>query len=247
VSLNLLASDKESYEQHAQTCVKEWMKIKNRAIQSLQRIFETENGDGLQKVILAMVLHHDVGKLSRRWQQQITLQKEKAGFISKKINHSILGGVYTYHLVAENLNENLQIGKVAFEAILIHHSGLSISTPMHEDPEGMLFRDGLVKGERILWNDGADTLLEQLNGKYGFEHYPLDMISFSSVKTASDISKAWLWCGGIREKQHKVRICTSTLYHILKLCDLRAAWISRKDERDLRLIERLTLGVALEE
>ena len=221
ITFDLYSAQNERYSEHVNALMEEWDKFKDKVIYSFKRIFKFEEKVSCERSIKAVLIHHDVGKLTEKWQEYIQQEQKK------EINHSILGAVYVYCLLKHNNLINQAFLASVYESILIHHTGRSISGFIsQEDPVLLLHRSKIVdKKGTIKWHKHADELVKNINDKYDFKHFSLSNITLDTVKKTRRESYGW-----IKLHEHKARICVCSIYHFLKVCDLRASSKRRNDD-----------------
>ncbi len=234
----MLSAPNEEYQAHIRNCLSQWDKLSNRFLPMLSRFFEA-NEDTVNQSIRRMIFSHDVGKLSKRWQEVIS-------FIAsgKRIHtppHASLGAAYLLEWSKELGIDNNLIKATVF-AVLIHHVDSGISGNNLESPDAQIILEGLVRGgEEIIWHEGGDSVLASLSFYDAIT--PLKTVTLKSLTGMSDLLRLWSKCPRLLD-QHKNRLLSSSLHHILKICDWRAATEREVGDKE-KEIHRSVLEVLL--
>ncbi len=234
----MLSAPNEEYQAHIGNCLSQWDKISNRFLPTLSRLFET-NGDTVNESIRRMIFSHDVGKLSKRWQEVISIIAS-----GKRIPtppHASLGAAYLLEW-SKKLGIDNNLNRAAVFAVLIHHVDSGISGNNLESPEAQIILEGLVKGgDEILWHKDGDKVLASLSCDNAI--IPLKTVTLRSLTDLSDVLRLWSKCPRLLE-QHKHRLLSSSLHHVLKICDWRAATEREVGDKE-REVHRSVLEVLL--
>lgn len=222
----MLSAPKEEYQKHIENSLSQWEKISNRFLPTLSRIFSA-NGDVVDTVIKRMIFSHDVGKLTERWQKAINIIAS-----GKKMHtppHASLGAAYllNWH---KNFDVDNSLNNASVFAVLIHHIDSGISGSNLESPDAQIILEGLVQGgNEIIWHKDGDKALTSLI--FSDSILPLKNITLSSLTDLSDVLHLWSKCPRLLD-QHKHRLLGSSLHHILKICDWRAATEREVDAKE---------------
>lgn len=234
----MLSAPREEYQVHIKNSLLQWERISNRFLPSLSRLFKTDE-DTLNQSIKRMIFSHDVGKLTEKWQEVI-------GIIAtgKKIHtppHASLGAAYLLEWNKNNGIDN-DLGSAAIFAILIHHIDSGVSGNNLESPDAQIILEGLVRGgDEILWHEDGDKVLASLTFEDSI--LPLNNITLKSLTDLSDALRLWSKCPSLLD-QHRHRLLCSSLHHILKICDWRAANERGVDDKE-KEVRRSVLEVLL--
>jgi hypothetical protein len=213
----MLSAPNEDYQVHIGNGLSQWDKVSNRILPTLSRLFET-NGDTVNQSIRRMIFSHDVGKLTKRWQEVISIIAT-----GKRIPtppHASLGGAYLLEW-SKQLGIDNNLSRAAVFAVLIHHVDSGVSGNNLESPDAQIILAGLVRGgEEILWHEDGDSVLASLS--FYDAIIPLKTVTLKSLTDMSDLLRLWSKCPRLLD-QHRNRLLSSSLHHILKICDWRAA------------------------
>jgi len=162
-----------------------------------------------------MLIFHDIGKLTAKW-QKIIHQEIKENKKIHKPAHAPIGAAYLYKKFSKgNAHEDLK-NAILF-AIAIHHTDSGLLGDNIERPDVQAILDGIIDSDgRIKWADETETLDEEFFPK------ELKELTIEDLKNMARGLRVWARSGGFLE-QHKKRIQASFIHHILKLCDISAA------------------------
>ncbi len=228
----MLSAPKEEYQIHIENSLSQWDKISSRFLPSLTRLFE-ENNNIMSEIdinqgIRRMIFSHDVGKLTKRW-QKIMSDIADGGKAIPRPPHSALGAAYLLEWnKAREQNNNL--GKASIFAVLIHHIDSSISNESLESPEAQTIQKLFIQGgDDIPWHTNGDSALRSI--KFNESIIELQSVTLNSLIELSDTLRGWAKCPRALD-QHKHRLLGSSLHHILKICDWRAATERPVDEKE---------------
>ncbi|MBW1716487.1 MAG: CRISPR-associated endonuclease Cas3'' [Deltaproteobacteria bacterium] len=196
---------------------------------SLSRLFEAKEGT-TNNVIETMILCHDVGKLSYRWQDYIHLPKEKRG---KGPPHATLGGPYLFNIDNGGKQDLCYASAIA---ILMHHTDSGLAQGNLEHPAEDAILRGLVEygTENIRWAEGAEEAFRR-SLEFGPELAkglePLVLVTLSSLEDLAKVLRLWARCPREIER-HRHRMQALAMHHVLKVCDWRAASHRPQQEPD---------------
>lgn len=226
----LLSAPNETLIQHLKLVLGKWQEVSSRFQASLPRLFGT-SWNGIEQAIKRMLLLHDLGKATGRWQNYISKIKpggEEQDERSGKIPHAQLGGAYLWW--AFEPRDDLVMAS-AF-AIAIHHTDQALAKPGVEDPATMLVTSGLINeaDDKIRWHEGLDGFVGWLRDEHGLDllKHPKDMDVYAVSEFALALRK---WARGASVLElHRRRLQVAALHSVIKVCDIRAA-IARSPEQ----------------
>lgn len=234
----MLSAPREEYQVHIKNSLLQWERISNRFLPALSRLFKRDDGT-LNQSIKRMIFSHDIGKLTKRWQEVISIIAT-----GKKMHtppHASLGAAYLLEWNKNNGIDNDIVNAAVF-AILIHHIDSGVSGSNLESPDAQIILEGLVRGgDEILWHEDGDKILASLT--FGDSILPLKSITLESLTDLSDALRLWSKCPRLLD-QHRHRLLSSSLHHILKICDWRAATEREADDKE-KEVRRSVLEVLL--
>jgi len=221
----MLSAPKEEYHVHITKSLSQWDKISNRFLSTLSRLFDADE-DTVNQSVKRMIFSHDIGKLTKRWQEVISIIVN-----GKKMHtppHASLGAAYLLEWNKKNGINNDLVNASVF-AILIHHIDSGVSGSNLESPDAQMILEGLVReGDEINWHEEGDKVLST----FMFDGIlPLNSITLKSLTNLSDALRSWSKCPRLLD-QHKHRLLSSSLHHILKICDWRAATEREVDDKE---------------
>lgn len=222
----MLSAPKEEYHVHIKSSLSQWEKISYRFLPTLSRLFET-NDSLVDQYVKRMIFSHDVGKLTEKWQYIMTLIAN-----GKKMHtppHSSLGGAYLLEW-NKQINVDSDFSNACIFAVLIHHVDSGISGSNLESPDAQIILEGLVQGgNEIKWHVDGDNVLSSM--LFSESIIPLKNVTLKSLTNLSDNLHSWSKCPRLLD-QHKHRLLGSSLHHILKICDWRAASEREVDDKE---------------
>jgi CRISPR-associated endonuclease Cas3-HD len=162
-----------------------------------------------------MIIFHDIGKLTAKWQEIIDRERKENKKIHKP-SHAPIGATYLYKkFTRENHPDDLK-NSIVF-AVAIHHTDSGLLGDNIERPHVQAIIEGIVDNDgKIKWSDETETLDEKFFPK------ELNELTIEDLKNMARGLRIWARSGGFLE-QHKKRIKASLIHHILKLCDISAA------------------------
>jgi CRISPR-associated endonuclease Cas3-HD len=204
MNVGLYSAPNELYKEHITKCRNKLEIIYPVFKFIIQRIFSLEDS---KKLLNDMIVFHDVGKLTEKWQKNLG---------EKLPSHAPIGAAYLYKkFTRENHPDDLK-NAIVF-AVAIHHTDSGLLGDNIERPDVQAIIEGIVDNDgKIKWADEAETLGEEL--------FPRELkeLTIEDLKNMARGLRIWARSGGILE-QHKKRIQASLIHHILKLCDISAA------------------------
>lgn len=224
----MLSAPNEKYEAHINNCLDEWNRLSSRFIPTFCRLFDQSVEEVYNRVSL-MIFVHDVGKLTRKWQEGIRLQATEPGRKVSKPSHAPLGGAYLFEL-AQRRQEVDDLTVAAVFSVVIHHIDTGLVGANLEYPDVQAIREGqTVRGaEQIDWQEGAQEYLESMivthQSALGASDLslPLKEVTLQSLRDLSEVLRNWSKCARFLD-QHKHRLLGSSLHHVLRTCDWRAS------------------------
>jgi len=208
----LYSAPEERYIDHINRCLEKLDIIFSIWHFTIKRVFSVGENDDIGHLLNKMIAFHDIGKLTKRWQENL----------GKKLpSHAPIGATYLYKkLTVENSYNDLK-NAIVF-AVAIHHTDSGLLGDNIERPDVQAIMDGIVRNDgKIEWAYGTEDLPEEFFPK------ELNELTVEDLKIMARGLRIWSRSGGILE-QHKKRIQASLVHHILKLCDISAA-IERKE------------------
>jgi CRISPR-associated endonuclease Cas3-HD len=207
--LILYSAPEETYIDHINRCLEKFKLVFPIWEHAVERIFSTTKDNNMNSILEKMVVFHDLGKLTKRWQENLGTNK-------KLPSHAPIGAAYLYKkFTTENHPDDLK-NSIVF-AVAIHHTDSGLLGDNIERPDVQAIIEGIVDNDgKIKWADKAETLGEEL--------FPRELkeLTIEDLKNMARGLRIWARSGGILE-QHKKRIQASLIHHILKLCDISAA------------------------
>lgn len=218
---DLLSAPSEKYEDHIDYCLQSWTPLTLRFLPSLSRLFR-EPHEEINRAVSWMLFSHDIGKLTYKWQDGINSGK-------KPPPHAAMGAAYLLEQHrAIGLNSDL-VHAFIF-AVLIHHVDSGIVGNNLESPDAQAILHGLTGGggETIIWHEAADNVVANMVQKHknilgpNNSGIPLKAVTLKSLRDLSDLLRNWSKHPKLLD-QHRHRMLGSSLHHVLKVCDWRAA------------------------
>lgn len=221
----MFSSQDELFENHVRNAWNAWERLRNRTIPSLERLFQ-ESSASLDEWIKTLLICHDVGKLAKKWQDEI---RKPTPHLPP---HSSIGAAFLWKISESFSGDKLKNVRLASTfAILIHHIDKGIIGDNTERPHIQLILYRLVNDDgSIRWHQNAENFLSNLFKIMGKEPVFLTDLRLEDVEAMAEDLRIWSRGTGILER-HRRRIMASSLHHILKICDLRAA-VNRGELRD---------------
>jgi hypothetical protein len=182
-------------------------------------------------LIRSMIVSHDVGKLTSLWQKGIRLEHRR------RIPHASLGATYLWKYLES-------WGDVRYAptfAINIHHIDRGIIGENTERPHIQLVLFGLVDYRgRVRWADGAERAFSDVGAKAGVKTMSLSEVILLDCENMAEGTRIWSRGVGILER-HRRRLMASSLHHVLKICDVRAA--ATREDAETREHKGLVLKI----
>lgn len=208
----LLSSPKEEYLTHIKR-VKEHFKVIYPIFESnLVRILHSEN---IREALYKMVIFHDLGKLAEKWQNGIS-----KGW--KLPAHAPIGAAYLYKILQKEVREPISF------AVAIHHADKGLLGDNIERPDAQAITDGIIDQatNMIRWGERVREL--------GSEYFPAEVekVGIDELKTMARGLRVWARGCNLIE-QHTRRMQMSLSHHILKLCDISAAFEREKYKKKI--------------
>jgi len=206
----LLSSPEEEYLVHIKKVENKLASVFPVFEPSLIRVIGWKKEDNsLKEAFSKMATLHDLGKLTKRWQDNV-------GTSNKLPSHASIGAVYLWKILPNGLKEPISF------AVAIHHTDKGLLGDNIEKPDVQAILEGIVKlSGNLDWDERAF----ELNEKY----FPQDAkeLGINDLKEMARGLRLWARGCSISE-QHKRRLQASLAHHIIKLCDISAA-IERKE------------------
>jgi len=220
--VQLYSAPEEYYLDHIVRCREKFEIVFPLFSHSIARIFNSSVDNSMLKdSFLKMILFHDLGKLTKKWQERVGTNKSLP-------SHATLGACYLWKVLPQGLREPISF------AVAIHHTDKGLLGDNIERPHIQAIIDeidrekGLPTG-KIIW----DKETEKLDGKL-FDNIAKGL-TIRDLKEMARGLRIWAKGCGILE-QHQRRMQASLAHHILKLCDISAATErkenQKKDEKD---------------
>jgi CRISPR/Cas system-associated endonuclease Cas3-HD len=206
----------ECYVGHVINCWNEWLEIRDRWLPSIKRVCESITGNNLdmnilEKVLGAMILHHDIGKLTKEYQ-------EKRFYRHESISTHVL-----FPWLREITSETTSASMFS-SAVYLHHEGLQIAHKHFEmrEPTYSYLLNWLSPwtfSKVVHW----DEIISQINHFYDIPIISAvqnDKIFGSNIaKTLGDILIEIDGC----PEPLVARMGVAAILHPLTICDNRAA------------------------
>ncbi|PMP70037.1 MAG: CRISPR-associated endonuclease Cas3'' [Thermodesulfovibrio aggregans] len=203
----------ESYTEHIEKVLEKFEVIYPLFEKTILRIFNLRDASVCKDILKQIVLFHDLGKLTKKWQENLRTNK-------KLPSHAPIGAGFLYKkLTNEDVDENLK-NAVIF-AIAIHHTDSGLLGDNIERPDVQAIVDGIADFDgNIDWHKEID----KLDKKY----FPNEAKSLKVADLKDMARDLRVWAKGCRLlEQHQRRLQAYLIHHILKLCDISAA-VERK-------------------
>jgi len=233
----IFSSHDEDLKDHVIGSIEEWHKVKKKIKPSLSRL-TTLNSDEVEKTIEMMLIFHDVGKMSYRWQDAIVNKKETPP-------HAQLSAVYLWkylNLKTHVLREEIRYPMIF--ATLIHHTGKSFLTDNLERPDVIIIKNGLASDVgNIKWHDEAQEYIDYFSKTIAVESINIETITVDDLRGMARELRRWSLGNELR-LNHKNRLIASAFHQVLKICDIRSAQ-KRKDwdeEKQRPIVEKIIKG-----
>jgi CRISPR-associated endonuclease Cas3-HD len=223
MSVQLYSAPEEYYLNHISRCKEKFELIFPVFYSTIVRTFDSSiSQDTLKDSFVKMILFHDLGKLTKRWQENVGTNK-------KLPSHAPIGAAYLYKKFQdEKISEDV-ICAISF-AVAIHHTDKGLLGDNIEKPDVQAITDGIADyNGNIDW----DSKTDKLDSNY----FPEEVrnLKLTDLKEMARGLRRWAkGCGLL--KQHQRRLQASLAHHILKLCDISAAKerkeYQKKDDKD---------------
>jgi len=201
----LYSAPEEYYVDHIARCREKFELIFPVFSSTIVRTFDTSISQKiLRDSFLRMILFHDIGKLTKRWQDNL-------GTNRKLPSHSTLGAAYLWKVLPDGIKEPMSF------AVAIHHTDRGLLGDNIERPDVQAILDGITDNNgNINWHDEVNNLEDH--------YFPKEIreINIISLKDMARGLRVWAKGCGLLE-QHQRRMQASLVHHILKLCDISAA------------------------
>jgi CRISPR-associated endonuclease Cas3-HD len=204
----LYSAPEERYIDHINGCLEKINIVFPIWKDTIKRVFSIED-DRIEYLLKEMVDFHDLGKLTKRWQENLGTNK-------KLPSHAPIGAAYLYKKFVKNDTLDDLKNAIVF-AVAIHHTDSGLLGDNIERPDVQAIMDGIIRNDKkIDWASGIETL--------SVEFFPIELneLTIEDLKNMARGLRVWSRSGGFLE-QHKKRIQASLVHHILKLCDISAA------------------------
>ncbi|HOK80531.1 MAG TPA: CRISPR-associated endonuclease Cas3'' [bacterium] len=213
MSALLYSAPGENYLDHISRCKEKFDLIFPMFKTTISRILETSKSqEDLFDFFLKMILFHDLGKITRRWQERLSTG-------NRLPSHSTLGAAYLWKVLPEGIKEPISF------AVAIHHTDRGLLGDNIEEPDVQAILDGIVDNNgNIIWHDEIKNLTEDYFPKNAYD------LNVSSLKEMARGLRVWAKGCGLLE-QHQRRLQVSLAHHILKLCDISAATERKEYQR----------------
>ncbi|MCM8825164.1 MAG: CRISPR-associated endonuclease Cas3'' [Candidatus Omnitrophica bacterium] len=216
--VSLYSAPQENYLEHLARCKEKFNIIIPIFLHLSERIFGIQkNAAQLKDSLEKMVLFHDIGKLTKKWQENLGTNKPLP-------SHSTLGAAYLWKILPEGIKEPISF------AVAIHHTDSGLLGDNIERPDVQAILDGISDHiGNIIWNNETNRLDKQI--------FPEEAknLTINDLKEMAKGLRIWAKGCGLLE-QHQKRIQASLAHHILKLCDISASIERReyqkKDDQD---------------
>lgn len=218
MSVLLFSAPEEYYLDHISRCREKFELLFPVFHSTMVRTYDTPaNREILREHFLKMILFHDLGKLTKRWQERI-------GTGNRLPSHSTLGAAYLWKTLPDGIREPISF------AVAIHHTDKGLLGDNIEKPDVQAITDGIAdNNSNIVWHSEADKL------DSNFFPEEARNLKVSDLKDMARGLRVWAKGCGLLE-QHQRRLQASLAHHILKLCDISAAVERReyqkKDKQD---------------
>jgi len=223
MSAQLFSAPDEEYLVHIKRCEKKLNTIYPLFADTIKRIFKNNlSPTAVKKYFSDMILFHDLGKLTTRWQE--TLGKKQ-----KSPAHAPIGAAYLYKMfTGQNIPDDFK-NALCF-AVAIHHTDKGVLGDNIERPDVQAITDQIVDfAGNIIWH----SEVQNLDAPY----FPKDALPLNIQDLKAMARGFRLWAKGCELIiQHQRRVQAAFAHHILKLCDISAATerkeFKKEDEQD---------------
>lgn len=206
----LLSSPQEEYIVHIERVQSKLDQVFPVFRPTLIRILNCGNeNDSLKETFDKMVIFHDLGKLTKKWQKDL-------GTYKKLPSHAPIGAAYLWKILPDGLKE-----PVCF-AVAIHHTDRGLLGDNIERPDVQAINEYITDySGNLVWDDQAKEL--------GEKYFPADVanLNVNDLKIMARGLRFWARGDSILN-QHKKRLQASLAHHIIKLCD----WAAARDRKE---------------
>lgn len=205
----LYSAPDEQYLDHILRCKEKLEIIFPLFETTITRVLQQNN---LKDSLLKMVLFHDLGKLTKKWQEQLISNKALP-------SHSSVGAAYLWKILPDGIKEPISF------AVAIHHTDRGLLGDNIERPDVQAIMDGIVDSNgNIIWYEKTYKLKEEL--------FPNNAKNLTVNDLKAMARGLRMWAKGCRIlEQHKRRMQTTLVHHILKLCDISAAIVRKEYQK----------------
>jgi len=207
----------ECYMAHIIHCWDEWLKLRKRWSPSVKRVLESVtrtalDDEAFQQAMGSIILHHDVGKLTKEYQNK------------KFFRHEAVSTYILYHWLEELGRKNIWPAMFG-AAVYLHHEGLQIAHRHFEmrEPTYSYLINWLSPLEFYMV-DGWNEFIAQINQKYLGVPISLDFKreSITGFDVAETLGSIMISVDGCTEPL-VMRMGIAAILHPLTICDNRAA------------------------
>jgi len=207
----------ECYMGHIVNCWNEWLGLRRRWLPSVKRVLESTtrkaiDEEAVGKAMSSIILHHDVGKLTKEYQDRIFFR------------HEAFSAHVLYNWLFELLQERT-LSAVFGAAVYLHHEGLQIAHrhfEMREPTYSYLINwlSPLHFNKIERWNE----LIPQINQEYLdlSMSYDIGKETVSGSDVAETLGNIMTNVDGSSEPL-VMRMGIAAVLHPLTICDNRAA------------------------
>uniref|UniRef100_A0A7C1SCX7 CRISPR-associated endonuclease Cas3 n=1 Tax=candidate division WOR-3 bacterium TaxID=2052148 RepID=A0A7C1SCX7_UNCW3 len=203
----LYSAFNEEYSEHITACRKKFEILYPVFRMTTVRIFDGVSEAEIETGFRQMVLLHDLGKLTAKWQEMLKMKKGQ-----RLPPHASIGAAAVWISLQSNpLREPLSF------AVAIHHTDRGLIGDNIERPEVLAIIDGLV-------NETGEVKWHQDIVQFPDEFFPniVRRLDIGTLKDMAQGLRIWARGGGLLV-QHRCRLQVALAHHILKLCDISAA------------------------
>ncbi|HEC67261.1 MAG TPA: hypothetical protein ENI35_00345 [Candidatus Desulfofervidus auxilii] len=202
----LYSAPNEKYNEHISRCKEKLKAIFPVFYFIIKKVVGINNEyEIVYNYFLKMVEFHDLGKLTKRWQERVGTNK-------KLPSHAPIGAAYLWKTLPENIKAPISF------AVAIHHTDKGLLGDNIERPDVQAILDNIVDyAGHIIWDNKAIGLRE-------IELFPEEAgnLTVNDLKEMARGLRVWARGCSLLE-QHQQRLQASLVHHILKLCDISAA------------------------
>ncbi|MGC9111788.1 MAG: CRISPR-associated endonuclease Cas3'' [candidate division WOR-3 bacterium] len=214
MSARLFSAPEEFYIEHIKKALEKFETVYPFFEKTILRIFNLKDAAVSKPILWQMILFHDIGKLTRKWQENLGTNK-------KLPSHAPIGAGFLYKkFTNENIDENLK-NAVVF-AVAIHHTDSGLLGDNIEKPDVQAITDGILNFDgNIIWHNETSKL--------DSDYFPREAndLKVGDLKEMARGLRVWAKGCELLEQHHR-RLQASLVHHILKLCDISSA-VERKE------------------